>query len=570
VRALAAVILLALGCGPPDPVHAITPTAPPHASASAPAPLGKRVVSVIGTNDLHGRVLALPLLGGYLANLRRARTADGGAVLLLDGGDMFQGTLESNLLEGASVRDAYAVLGYQAVAVGNHEFDFGPAGPRPTPQPGDDPRGALKALAKGSPFPFLVANVEEEATGRPVAWDNVRASAAVTVAGVKIGIVGITTEELLHTTIASNVKGLRVTPAAAAIEREAAALRKGGARAIVVVAHAGSMCKAFTNDVAADQCNTDEEIFHIARALPKGTVDVVVGGHTHSPVAHDIEGIAVIEQYAYGRAFGRVDLTFDGDQLVGHHIFAPRELCPGEAKPAFATCAPGDYEGAPVVRAPAVEAAIAAGVEAAKERRAAPVGVVLADTVHRAYQTESALGNLFADLILAASPGADVALMNGGGLREDLPRGDLLYGTLFESFPFDNLLATARITAGDLERLLAGHLAQSNGGILSIAGLDARARCHGSAIGVELRRKGDKKPLADGTQLLLAASDFMLLGGDGFWGEVAVPEVTIGADLMRDAMERELAAKKKLSSADVFDDKKRRLDLAKPRPIKCP
>ena len=86
-------------------------------------------ISIVGTNDLHGHIEALPRIGGYIANLRRARARDGGGVVLLDAGDMFQGTLESNMNEGAAVVRAYNVLKYDAAAIGNHEFDFGPAGP---------------------------------------------------------------------------------------------------------------------------------------------------------------------------------------------------------------------------------------------------------------------------------------------------------------------------------------------------------------------------------------------------------------------------------------------------------
>src|SRR6187549_3062659 len=82
---------------------------------------GSVTISIVGTNDLHGAVDRLPILAGYVANLRAARAADGGAVLLIDAGDMFQGTLESNLNEGASVIAAYNALGYAASAVGNHD-----------------------------------------------------------------------------------------------------------------------------------------------------------------------------------------------------------------------------------------------------------------------------------------------------------------------------------------------------------------------------------------------------------------------------------------------------------------
>ena len=88
-------------------------------------------LSIIGTNDLHGRIFprngrgGLAVLAGYVNNLRAVRKADGGAVLLIDAGDTFQGTAESNLTEGAVVIDAYNALGYAAAAIGNHDFDFG-------------------------------------------------------------------------------------------------------------------------------------------------------------------------------------------------------------------------------------------------------------------------------------------------------------------------------------------------------------------------------------------------------------------------------------------------------------
>src|SRR5678815_1468319 len=157
-------------------------------------------ISVIATSDLHGGVLprgdrgGLALLGGYLHNVRAARLRDGGGVLLVDAGDMFQGTLESNLNEGAAVVAAYNALGYAAAAVGNHDFDFGPVGRASTPQqPSDDAQGALKARAAQASFPFLAANLIDEATGRPVEWRNVSPSTTVTVDGVRVGIIGVIT-----------------------------------------------------------------------------------------------------------------------------------------------------------------------------------------------------------------------------------------------------------------------------------------------------------------------------------------------------------------------------------------
>src|SRR5829696_4308089 len=90
-------------------------------------------ISIVGTSDLHGYFMerggrgGLGVFAGYVNNLRAARVADHGAVLLLDAGDTFQGGVESNLSEGAVIVDAYNALGYTALTVGNHEFDFGAA-----------------------------------------------------------------------------------------------------------------------------------------------------------------------------------------------------------------------------------------------------------------------------------------------------------------------------------------------------------------------------------------------------------------------------------------------------------
>jgi len=122
-------------------------------AAAAPEP-DLVTLSVVGTTDLHGNIFprdgrgGLALFGGYVRNLRAARAADGGAVLLIDAGDTFQGGIESNLSEGAIVVDAYGELGYTAAVIGNHEFDFGPVDTAGARQAlGHDPRGAIKARA---------------------------------------------------------------------------------------------------------------------------------------------------------------------------------------------------------------------------------------------------------------------------------------------------------------------------------------------------------------------------------------------------------------------------------------
>jgi len=215
------------------------------ACAGKPA-TGTFTLSLIGTNDLHGGVLedngrgGLALLDGYISNLRAARQQDGGAVLLLDGGDLFQGTLESNLTEGAVVVDAYNTIGYQAATIGNHEFDYGPVGSAAIPgAPGDDPRGALKERLSQSHFPWVAANLLQTATGKPVQWPNVAPSTVITVNGVKIGVVGLITGEAPTATNSANVTGLSFAPLDRALIDEATRLRSAGATIVIGLAHAG-------------------------------------------------------------------------------------------------------------------------------------------------------------------------------------------------------------------------------------------------------------------------------------------------------------------------------------------
>ncbi len=549
-------------------------------ASSDPAGPTRRIITILGTNDLHGHISETPLLGGYVANARAARARDGGGVLLVDAGDMFQGTIESNLGEGRAVLHAYAALDYQAAAIGNHEFDYGPVGSKSTPsEPGDDPRGALGALANTASFAMLNANLADKVTHRRFTSPRIPSSTLVEVAGVTVGIVGVTSSDTLETTIAANVKDLEVVPLAEAIATEAARLRKEGhADVVVALTHAGGKCKTFTGDLARDGCELDSEVFRVARALPKGSVDAIVAGHTHQGLAQSVEGIPIIESFSYGKAFGRIDLTVEPRNDDANHryriaatkIFPPRELCAPAAPDAaggLVKCVAGEYEGAPVVPDARVAAAIQPDIEKAKSRRQELLGVHLEERVRRDYEKESAEGNLFADLLHKAHPEATVVMMNGGGLRADLPAGDLSYGALFEAFPFDNKVATVKLGVSDLEKILSAHFARS-GGIVSVSGIRVLVKCDGGRPKAKIERVDGKK-LGPKDTVSLLSSDFMLTGGDSFWGPVARPEITINEELMRDTIERQLRAMKKLKESDVIDPKKPRLVYPGARPVDC-
>jgi 2',3'-cyclic-nucleotide 2'-phosphodiesterase (5'-nucleotidase family) len=564
-RLLAAAAVVLVAC------HA-DPAPRPHAPRPA---RGAVTITVLGTSDTHGALDKLPILAGYVDNVRAVRKSDGGAVVLVDAGDLFQGTLESNLAEGAPVIAAFNAIGYDAAAIGNHEFDYGPVGPAVTPQADDDdPRGALKARAAEAHFPLLAANLLDAASGARIKWPNMPASTIVEKAGVKVGIIGVTTEATPFTTMPANFKGLTVAPPADTIIAEAKALRAKGATIVVVAAHLGGKCTKLDDPNDLSTCEPDQEIMKIAPAIPRGLVDVIIAGHTHSGVAHRIGGIPVIESYASVRAIGRVDLRVSASGVVtGAKIYPPLDLCglgPDGNPVSAADCKPEAYEGNPITPSATIAAAIAPAIEHAKALRGQPIGVELATAIPKGYDVESAEGDLFADLMLAARKDADLAITNGGGLRADLPAGPLTYGALFEAMPFDNHFAIVGMQGKHLRKLVANNLHGASG-ILSVAGLTVKATCKQGALEVLLfDRKG--KPIEDDRSLTIATSDFLASGGDGAIGRLALPDgaVELTDVIIRDAMKDVLAKRGgSIKASDVFDPKKPRLAYPGKRPVTC-
>jgi 2',3'-cyclic-nucleotide 2'-phosphodiesterase (5'-nucleotidase family) len=552
----------------------LLPACASHRAARRPshgAP-GRVVLSLVGTNDLHGRMALLPWLGGHLANLRRARRADG-AVLLVDAGDLFQGTLASNLTEGAAVVRAYNALGYAAAAIGNHEFDYGPAGEQSFPRaPTDDPRGALRARAREASFPFLAANIVEASSGASPRWENVSPDFLTTVAGVRVGLVGVSTEATPTTTLAVNFRGLAMRPLAAAVSERAASLRSRGAVVVVVLAHAGGGCRRFDQPADLASCDAHEEVFELARALPEGSVDAIVAGHTHRGVAHVVNGIPVIESFANGQAFGRVDLTVERGRVTGREVFPPHGVC-GEItrEPVDPDrCAPAPYEGAAVVADEAVARIVAGPLAAARSVEERPVGVVVERPVRTRYQEESALNNLIADRMRAAAPGADVALMNGGGVRADLPPGALDYGHLYATLPFDNRLVTVRMRGSALRAALRDNV-RADDGALGLAGARVAVTCAGASMELRVARD-DGRAIADDELLTVATNDY--LAGGSLARHLAEPltdDAIAAAPVMRDAVGAALGAVGPLRGDDPrwYDPAHPRVALPHARPVRC-
>ena len=490
-----------------------------HPAPDPGATPGRVTLSIVGTTDLHGRVFpreghgGLALLGGYLRNLRAARAADGGAVLLLDAGDTFQGGVTSDISEGLLVVDAYNALGYDALAIGNHEFEYGAVDTATGPA-ASDMRGALKAAAARARFPFLAANVIDAATGRPVAWPNVRPSAIVGAAGLRVGIVGVMTYDGLTRTLAANVGGLDTTALAPTVEREARRLRRRGADLVLVLAHAGGECARVDDPADLTSCDDNSEIFRLARRLPAGLVDGIVAGHSHRALAHEVAGIPIVQAWSWGRSFARLDLTVErGAGVVSSRLFPPQAVCAAVAPDG--SCATGGaaptYEGAPVRPDASIVAAMQPELDRVNRWRAEPLGITLESRFARNRDgVESPVGNLFADAMRAAVPDADLAIGMGarrGGLRAGLPAGALTRGPLYDVFPFDNRIATLVMTGAQVRQALARQLARGWGGIPSVSGVRVRVACDG--VHPELAIVWPSRvPVGPTETLVVAATDF--------------------------------------------------------------
>ena len=286
----------------------------------------------------------------------------------------------------------------------------------------------------------------------------------------------------------------------------------------------------------------------MAASLPPGLVDVIAAGHTHQAVAHDVRGVAVVQAYALGRAFGRVDLAFDRDarRIVGRTFFAPQDICAvqaerdacGAASSSATPPAPARYEGNLVAADPSIGAAMAPALARVRAMRAAPLGVVLDTAIERGRaqspapgNAEPPLGNLFADAERERMI-ADVAINNNarGGLRADLPAGALTFGALYDVFPFDNRLVTLAITGAELRALLGDEARRGRPGALGLSGARVRVSCSTSGdLDVEVMH-ANGTPFADDERIVVAAMDSLVRGARF----AAVPAST-GIDIPADA-----------------------------------
>ena len=445
-----------------------------------PVPTG-RVLRVIATNDFHGSFEPRPDSSGVrrggaayvatvIAQARAECTAQPACTsVLLDGGDMFQGTAPSNRTYGASVVELYNTLGYSAAALGNHEWDWG--------------RDSLRARMRQARYPILGSNVQF-ADGRDVDW--IPDDTLLTVGSIRVGVIGLATVETPRTTMAVNVADLRFVAPAPIVNARARELRARGADAVIVVAHAGAFCDR--GPAPDPSCNG--EIVDLARGITE-RVDAIVSGHTHSLVNTHVNGIAIVQARSHGRAVGVVDIALGGNPSS----IAVRDVV------ADSVTADAGVE----TQVKRVVAAVAAEMGRSVAQIAEPL---------RRSGRQYALGNLIADAQRAAGK-ADVAVMNNGGIRADLQAGQATYGTLFEVQPFGNTLYRLTVRGRDLRAYLERLVGRDeiNAHVSGVNVVYLPAKPVGSRISTVTMADG--RPLRDDATYTLVLTNFLLGGGDG-------------------------------------------------------
>ena len=516
------------------------------AAASGVVPLGQgqafasegaraEQVVIYHTNDVHGHLQGdgSSAVGiDYVAALH-ASTPNS---LLVDAGDATQGMPVVSLSKGASAIELMNAAGYDAMCLGNHEFDFG--------------QEVLLTNAEAAEFPMLSANVVRKDSGDAllagVGACGDGATAVLECAGHHIGVFGITTASTSHSISPANVEGLQFEDEVETARRCIADLASQGVDAIVALCHLGDgpvSCRAV--DLAAE-LEPEEAAMLCA----------IVDGHSHTVENVEVNGVLVAQTGCNLANVGKLTLAFDADGSVS----AIEELL--------------DPETVAQATDPASEVAeVLAEVSAEQEALMAQMLFDTPTTLWAGWLSESAisaptravetnLGDVVCDAFRAAAgsylegEGLEsmpvVAVENGGGIREAFARGMVSMGNLVATFPFSNTVVLKKVTPRVLRDLFEGSFSSMvgqdeqtgmllqeavSGGFLQMAGCDvvcdpnAEAGARVQAITLE----GAAEPLDlvdDETPLLLVSNSYVMAGGDSYAAVAGIdPMADLGGEL---------------------------------------
>jgi 5''-nucleotidase/2'',3''-cyclic phosphodiesterase and related esterases len=537
-------LLLATACALPqrlDPPSTPSPAA--SSPADAPTPLPDDEVRLLAINDFHGhldpgqatvvvhagsRSARLPVGGAaYLASLLHRLGASAPRSLVVASGDLVGASpLDSGLFGDEPTILALNDMGLSLSSVGNHEFDHGVTHLLRLQRGGCAAHGrigkdtCLDGRFPGARFEYLAANVLK-ADGAPllppIALRSFRGPQGTT---LRIGFIGIVLRGTPQIVKPSGIAGLRFADEARTINHWVPVLRRAGADAVIVLIHQGGYVRG--DDY--DGCNDLQgPITGIVRRLDP-RVTAVLSAHTHQAYVCDLPSrdpqvkIPTSQAGSYGHFVTELRLRIDpvrrtASVLAVHNLPVINDTAPDPLARQFPALRPDPRVAALVRRydaatAPITSRAVGHVADGGLSRRPDAAG-------------ESALGAVVADSQLAAARryGAVAALMNPGGIREDLPAGVLRYGQAFATLPFGNRIVVLDLSGAQLHALLEAQWRRHGREILQVSrGLayawraDAPAGRHlvpGSLriAGHALRRSGHYR---------IAVNDYLAGGGDGF------------------------------------------------------
>ncbi len=475
--------------------------------------VGDFTLTILHTNDTHshieeydGSTTTCPAeseaaglcIGGVarratlLADLR-ASAPDGNAILI-DAGDSFNGTLYFSVYKGEESARFMNLLGYQAMAVGNHEFDNGPA--------------HLADFLDHVEIPVLSANIDTSA--EPLLDGRLAPYTVIDVNGEPVGVIGLTTIDVPISS--SPGPTLKFNDYLSSLAPVLADLNGQGIDKIVLLSHVG-----YGDDLRL--------------AAQVDGIDVIVGGHSHTLLSSTDPAAAgpyptvvaspsgdpvlVVQAEAYGKYLGQLVLTFDGDG----------DILSWEGAPVLVD--------ASVARDPAIQAIVdemAVAVNAMRDETIGSTVNLLQGDRSVCRYAECTMGNLVADGMRWATQNSDVqvALINGGGLRTSIPAGDISTGSVLEVLPFSNNIATLKLTGADLLAALENGVSRAEspdnagtGRFPQVSGMryswDATKPVGERIVSAEVQNDdGSYSPLVPAAVYHVATLTFLRQGGDDY------------------------------------------------------
>jgi 5'-nucleotidase / UDP-sugar diphosphatase len=432
-------------------------------------------IVLLHTNDSHSRVFEGKYAGmGFakLSTLVKQHEAENVNTLLLDAGDTFHGQTFATLTKGESIAKVLNAVGYDGLAAGNHDFNYG--------------YERLLQLSTIVNFPVLSANVVYEETGELVLPPYMIKE----MDGIKLGIFGLSTPETHYKTHPNNIKGLKFTDPVAASKKMVAELKALNVDAIIAVSHLGT-----------DASSTDTSI-KVAEGAEG--IDLIIDGHSHTTENVGVSGTLIVSAGEYLKNLGVVELEFKGKELVSKqaHLITKDEVA--------------DIE--PDAKVQAVISEIEASQKEILSEVVGSTSIVLDGERDTVRKSESNLGNLIADAMIEIT-GADFALTNGGGIRASIDVGEITKEEVITVLPFGNYVQTKAITGSDIKAALengASGYPANHGAFAHVSGLSyaidgeklAGERVHSIMI--------NGNPLEMDKIYTMATNDFLAAGGDNY------------------------------------------------------